>query len=190
MKFCVTSMQLLVFWTKFRHSTFPSSQRRGRRDIKNNRSVPICRGRGGQFGTPSKASRTDTITASRYCARASRPSAPLLRLRPIGLALRALLCEEGNMTHSSSVQTATSSTFGCGSAALCLFVANHQRKAWPGRAPVGCPSLKTSVPLTNTYFSPLEGAGELNTMISAGIPRLKAPRSFRLKRAAGKPASF
>src|SRR6058998_3563309 len=49
-----------------------------------------------------------TITASRYCARASRPSAPLLwirgiflmaqpllRLRPIGLALRALLCEEG-----------------------------------------------------------------------------------------------
>src|SRR5881397_1992556 len=52
-------MQLLVFWTKFRHSTFPSSQRRGRRDIKNNRSVPICRGRGGQFGTPSKASRTD-----------------------------------------------------------------------------------------------------------------------------------
>src|SRR5213593_2281139 len=52
-------MQLLVFWTKFRHSTFPSPQRRGRRDIKNNRSVPICRGRGGQFGTPSKASRTD-----------------------------------------------------------------------------------------------------------------------------------
>src|SRR5881628_3586209 len=52
-------MQLLVFWTKFRHSTFPSSQRRGGRDIKNNGSVPICRGRGGQFGTPSKASRTD-----------------------------------------------------------------------------------------------------------------------------------
>jgi len=26
---------------------------------KNNGSVPICRGRGGQFGTPSKASRTD-----------------------------------------------------------------------------------------------------------------------------------
>src|SRR5213594_2297504 len=74
-----------------------------------------------------------TITASRYCARASRPSAPLLwlrgiflmaqpllRLRPIGLALRALLCEEGNMTHSSSVQTATSSAFGCGVAALSL----------------------------------------------------------------------
>ena len=73
-----------------------------------------------------------TITASRYRARASRPSAPrlwlrgiflmaqpLLRLRPIGLALRALLCEEGNMTHSSSVQRATSSTFGCGSAAFC-----------------------------------------------------------------------
>src|SRR5881628_3173552 len=52
-------MQLLVFWTKFRGSTFPSSQRRGVRDIKNNGSVPICRGRGGQFGTPSKASRTD-----------------------------------------------------------------------------------------------------------------------------------
>src|SRR5881628_2281188 len=52
-------MQLLVFWTKFRGSTFPSSQRRGVRDIKNNGSVPICRGRGGQFGTLSKASRTD-----------------------------------------------------------------------------------------------------------------------------------
>src|SRR5437870_6146393 len=50
-------------------------------------------------------------------------SQPLLRLRPIGLALRSLLCEEGNMTHSRSVQTATSSTFGCGVAALCLFVA-------------------------------------------------------------------
>src|SRR5213592_4649864 len=63
-----------------------------------------------------------TITASRYRARASRPSAlplwlrgiflmaqPLLRLRAIALALRALLCEEGNRTHSSSVQTATSS---------------------------------------------------------------------------------
>src|SRR5436189_106884 len=75
-----------------------------------------------------------TITASRYRARASRPSAPLLwlrsiflmahpllRLRAIALALRALLCEEGNMTHSSSVQTATSSRFGCGFAALCLF---------------------------------------------------------------------
>src|SRR5438034_7827422 len=72
-----------------------------------------------------------TITASRYRARASRPSAPplwlrgiflmaqpLLRLRAIALALRALLCEEGNMTHSSSVQTATSLTFGCGAAAL------------------------------------------------------------------------
>ena len=47
----------------------------------------------------------------------------LLRLRPAGLALRALLCEEGNMTHSSSVQTATSLTFGCGAAALSLFVA-------------------------------------------------------------------
>src|SRR5438093_10120897 len=45
---------------------------------------------------------------------------PLLRLRAIALALRALLCEEGNMTHSSSVQTATSSTFGCGFAAQCF----------------------------------------------------------------------
>src|SRR5437867_9109366 len=63
-----------------------------------------------------------TITASRYRARASRPSAPplwlrgifwmaqpLLMLRAIALALRALLCEEGNRTHSSSVHTATSS---------------------------------------------------------------------------------
>src|SRR5213593_4912976 len=95
-------MQLLVFWTKFRGSTFPSSQRRGVRDIKNNGSVPICRGRGGQFGTPSKASRTDhyygfalsrsrfapvcaafvasrhldgaaSLEASRYRARAPRP---------------------------------------------------------------------------------------------------------------------
>src|SRR6058998_1118464 len=54
---CVTRLQLLVFWTKFSLSTFPSSQRRGGRDIKNNGSVPICRERGGQFGTPSKASR-------------------------------------------------------------------------------------------------------------------------------------
>src|SRR5213594_2126149 len=62
-----------------------------------------------------------TITASRYRARSSRPSAPLLRLRGIFLmAQPPLLCEEGNMTHSSSVPTATSSTFGCGSAALCL----------------------------------------------------------------------
>src|SRR5213593_456204 len=59
--------------------------------------------------------------ASRYHARASRPSAPLLWLRGIFLmAQPPLLCEEGNMTHSSSVQTATSSTLGCGSAALCL----------------------------------------------------------------------
>src|SRR5213594_479668 len=65
-----------------------------------------------------------TITASRYRARASCPSAPLfwlrgiflmaqplLRLRPIGLTLRALLCEEGNMTHSNPSKTVTSSTF-------------------------------------------------------------------------------
>src|SRR5881409_1241453 len=66
-----------------------------------------------------------TITASRYRARASRPSAPPLWLRGIFLmAQPPLLCEEGNMTHSSSVQTATSLTFGCGAAALSLFVAN------------------------------------------------------------------
>ena len=57
--FCVTRLQLLVFGQSFRGSTFPSSQRSGVRDIKNNGSVPICRGRGGQFGTPPKASRTD-----------------------------------------------------------------------------------------------------------------------------------
>src|SRR5437867_10718425 len=62
-----------------------------------------------------------TITASRYRARALRPSAPLLWLRSIFLmAHPPLLCEEGWMTHSSSVQTATSLTFGCGFAALCL----------------------------------------------------------------------
>src|SRR5881628_3724113 len=56
-----------------------------------------------------------TITASRYRARASRPSAPLLwlrgiflmaqpllRLRPIGLALCAPLCEEGNIPRKSN----------------------------------------------------------------------------------------
>src|SRR5206468_10919663 len=66
--------------------------------------------------------RASRITASRYRARASRPSAPplwlrgiflvaqpLLRLRAIALALRALLCAEAHLTHSSSVQTATSS---------------------------------------------------------------------------------
>ena len=100
---------------------------------KNNGSVLICRGRGGQLGTPSKASRTDhyygfALSRSRFapvCASfvASRhilDGAATLRLRPIGLALRALLCEEGNMTHSSSVQTATASAFGCGHAALSL----------------------------------------------------------------------
>ena len=184
-------MQLLVFWTKFsaQHISLLAEEGCPRHQKPKDPFRFVVDGVVSSARLRRPAELT-TITASRYCARASRPSAPLLRLRPIGLALRALLCEEGNMTHSSSVQTATSSTFGCGSAALCLFVANHQRKAWPGRAPVGCPSLKTSVPLTKTYFSPLEGAGELNTMISAGIPRLKAPRSFRLKRAAGKPASF
>src|SRR5438093_410759 len=51
-----------------------------------------------------------TNTASRYRVRASRPSAPPLWLRGIFLmAQPPLLCEEGNRTHSSSVQTATSS---------------------------------------------------------------------------------
>src|SRR5213593_628799 len=49
------------------------------------------------------------------------PVRAALWLRGIFLmAQPPLLCEEGNMTHSSSVQTATSSTFGCGVAALCL----------------------------------------------------------------------
>src|SRR6266581_3124668 len=62
-----------------------------------------------------------TNTASRYRVRASRPSAPPLWLRGVFLmAQPPLLCEEGNMTHSSSVQTATSLTFGCGAAALSL----------------------------------------------------------------------
>src|SRR5207247_7864337 len=80
----------------FRASTFPSSQRRGVRDIKNNGSVPICRGRGGQFGTLRRPAELTIITASRYRARASRPSAPLLWLRDIFLmAQPLLLCEEG-----------------------------------------------------------------------------------------------
>src|SRR5438128_11688994 len=37
-------------------------------DIKNNASFPICRGRGGQFGTPSKASRTDHPVCAAFVA--------------------------------------------------------------------------------------------------------------------------
>src|SRR5881397_167546 len=55
----VTRLQLLVFWTKFSGQHIPLLAEEGVRDIKNNGSVPICRGRGGQFGTPPKASRTD-----------------------------------------------------------------------------------------------------------------------------------
>src|SRR5436309_15637145 len=54
-------------------------------------------------------------------AELTTPSAPLLWLRGIFLmAQPSLLCEEGNMTHSSYVQTATSSTFGGDVAVLCL----------------------------------------------------------------------
>src|SRR5881396_2278686 len=94
----------------FRRAHSPP-RRGGESATSKNGSVPICRGRGGQFGAPSKGpAELTTITASRYRARASRPSAPPLWLRGIFLmAQPPLLCEEGNRTHSSSVQTATSS---------------------------------------------------------------------------------
>src|SRR5438093_8893080 len=103
--------------------TFPSSQRRGVRDIK--KMDPFRFAADGVVSSAPlrRPAELTTITASRYRARASRPSAPPLWLRGIFLmAQPPLLCEEGNMTHSSSVQTATSLTFGCGAAALSLMV--------------------------------------------------------------------
>src|SRR5436309_1906686 len=86
---------------------FPSSQRRGGRAQK---IVPFRkrRGRGGQFGEifrPQHRAGLTTITASRYRARASRPSAApsvasqLLLDAAASPPLRGgdpLLCEEGN----------------------------------------------------------------------------------------------
>src|SRR5262249_30723670 len=69
-------------------SAFPSSQRRGG-----------CAERSeGADGVVSSAGLT-TITASRYLARASRPSAALQWLRNFLLLPQPpLLCEEGNIT--------------------------------------------------------------------------------------------
>src|SRR5215813_5734112 len=100
---------------------FPSSQRRGGRAINKNGSVPKWRGRGGAKREPDRAkpqlmvssaklfrpedfAGLTTITASRYRARASRPSAPLWWLRSIFLlAQPSLLCEEGNASLSSTL---------------------------------------------------------------------------------------
>src|SRR5206468_12297843 len=65
---------------------FPSSQRRGGAEREPDRAKPQLKLGGEVFAgltTPSAAS--------------LRAEQLLLRLRPIGLALRALLCEEGNM---------------------------------------------------------------------------------------------
>src|SRR5438093_9768572 len=127
-------MQLLVFWTKFSAQHIPLLAEEGcPRHQKPKDPFRFVADGVVSSARLRRPAELTTITASRYRARASRPCAPLLwlrgiflmaqpllRLRPIGLALRALLCEEGNMTHSSPVQTATSSTFGCGVAALCF----------------------------------------------------------------------
>src|SRR5438093_4140339 len=51
---CVTRLQLLVFWTKFFGAHIPLLAEEGCPRHPKNGSVPICRGRGGQFGAPSK----------------------------------------------------------------------------------------------------------------------------------------
>src|SRR5438034_1267680 len=113
---------------------------------QNNGSVPICRIRSGQFGGPSKASRTDhyygfalsrsrfapvcaapvasryffdgaaSLEASRYRARAPRP--PLRGGEYDAFKFRP----NGNVI-----------AIGCGVAALCLFVANFPflRQGYP-----------------------------------------------------------
>src|SRR5437867_7315628 len=50
----VTRLQLLVFWTKFFGAHIPLLTEEGCPRHQKNGSVPICRGRGGQFGAPSK----------------------------------------------------------------------------------------------------------------------------------------
>src|SRR5438093_2144434 len=52
--FCVTRLQLLVFWTKFFGAHIPLLAEEGWLRHPKNGSVPICRGRGGQCGAPSK----------------------------------------------------------------------------------------------------------------------------------------
>ena len=107
-------MQLLVFWTKFSAQHIPLLAEEGcPRHQKPKDPFRFVADGVVSSARLRRPAELTTITASRYCARASRPSAPLLwlrgiflmaqpllRLRPIGLALRALLCEEGNMTHS------------------------------------------------------------------------------------------
>ena len=120
--FCVTMLQLLVFWTEFSGQHIPLLAEEGcprhPKTMDPFRFVADGVVSSARLRRPAELT---TITASRYRARASRPSAPVLWLRGIFLMTQPpLLCEEGNMTHSSSVQTATSSAFGCGVAALCL----------------------------------------------------------------------
>src|SRR5213594_4402080 len=72
---CIRGLRLLIFWTKFSGQHIPLLAEEGCPRHQKNGSVPICRGRGGQFGTPLKTSRTDH----------------LLRLLAVALALRARL---------------------------------------------------------------------------------------------------
>src|SRR5213593_2743291 len=92
--FCVTRLQLLVFWTKFSAENIPllaeeGGPRHQKQWIRSDLSRTGWSVRHAFEGQPNRA-------------RASRPSAPLLRLRPIGLALCALLCEEGNIPRKSN----------------------------------------------------------------------------------------
>src|SRR5438094_4771544 len=101
--FCVTRLQLLVFWTKFFGAHIPLLAEEGcPRHQKDGSRSDLSR-TGGQFGGPfERPAGLTTITASRYRARASRPSAPLRWLRGIFLmAHPPLLGEEGNAPQSS-----------------------------------------------------------------------------------------
>ncbi|PYS08804.1 MAG: hypothetical protein DMG15_25875 [Acidobacteria bacterium] len=65
---------------------FPSSQSRGG-----------AKRRDGQFGDKDIANLTTPSAPVRWLRAFFSLAQPLLRLRPIGLALRVLLCEEGNV---------------------------------------------------------------------------------------------
>src|SRR5439155_24561144 len=77
----------------------PSSQRRGGAKRKRDSAQPQEKG---EASIEVRRNRWNagliTITASRYRARASRPSAPLRRLRDNSQWRPPLLCEEGNIS--------------------------------------------------------------------------------------------
>jgi hypothetical protein len=82
-------------------SNIPSSARRGGRDIKQNIAKPPYNGADGVVG-PAKlqiGAELTTLKASRYRARASRPSArDKVASRLLIDAQPPLLCEEGNIS--------------------------------------------------------------------------------------------